>query len=147
MKAVALVSLCLSLTWFSSCATAPKDLVGTGSSPVFYNLQLTIKDGQQQAFAALMAEMVAATKMESGTMVYEWYLGADGKTVHIHELFADTAAYKAHSANFGQKFAARFLPMLDITGLTAYGNSDAEARGLMAKNKPVFFEAIGGFRR
>jgi quinol monooxygenase YgiN len=37
---------------------------------------LTIKDGQQQAFAALMREMVAATKMESGTMVYEWYLGA-----------------------------------------------------------------------
>tara|TARA_R110002072_G_scaffold299403_1_gene474836 strand:- start:2687 stop:3130 length:444 start_codon:yes stop_codon:yes gene_type:complete len=147
MKAAVLRSLCLTLTLFTSCATAPRDLVGTSSTPVFYNLQLTIKEGQQTAFAKLMAEMVAATKQEAGTMVYEWYLGSDGRTCHIHELFADTAAYKVHSANFGEKFAARFLPLLDITGLTAYGNSDQEAREMMASLNPVFFEAIGGFRR
>ena len=147
MNATVIASFCLCLILSTSCATAPHDLIGTGSTPVFYNLQLTIKDGQQTAFAALMAEMVAATKKESGTMVYEWYLADDGKTCHIHELFADTAAYKVHSANFGENFAARFLPMLDITGLTAYGNSDAEAREMMAKLNPVFFEAIGGFRR
>src|SRR5690606_7156669 len=112
--------------------TAPRDLVGTGATPVFYNLQLTIKDGQQQAFAALMAEMVVATKREPGTMVYEWYLAPDGKTCHIHELFADTAAYKVHADNFGQNFAGRFLPLLEITGVAAYGNSDAEARGMMS---------------
>lgn len=135
------------MTLFASCAAAPRDLVGTGSTPVFYNLQLTIKDGQQEAFDTLMAEMVAATKLESGTMVYEWYRGADGKTCHIHELFADTAAYKVHSANFSANFAARFLPLLDITGLSAYGNADAEAREMMKTLGPVFFEAIGGFRR
>ena len=126
---------------------APRDLVGTGATPVFYNLQLTIKEGQQEAFASLMAEMVTATKQEAGTMVYEWYLGSDGRTCHIHELFADTEAYKAHSANFSANFAARFMPLLDITGLTAYGNSDAEAREMMKMLSPVFFEAIGGFRR
>lgn len=147
MKASALSSLCLALTLFASCAAAPRDLVGTAATPVFYNLQLTIKDGQQEAFATLMAEMVAATKQESGTMVYEWYLGADGRTCHIHELFADTAAYKVHSANFAANFATRFMPILDITGLTAYGNSDAEAREMMKMLSPVFFEAVGGFRR
>lgn len=147
MKASVLSSLCLALTLFASCASPTHDLVAAGSSPVFYNLQLTIKDGQQDAFATLMAEMVAATKQESGTMVYEWYLGADGKTCHIHELFADTAAYKVHSANFGANFAERFMPLLDITGLTAYGNSDPEARDLMKMLDPVFFEALGGFRR
>ena len=147
MKASVLSSLCLALALFTSCASAPRDLVGTGATPVYYNLQLVIKEGQQTAFAALMREMVAATKQEPGTMVYEWYLGADGRTCHIHELFADTAAYKVHSANFGENFAARFMPLLEITGLTAYGNSDAEARDMMKTLSPQFFEAIGGFRR
>lgn len=137
----------LTLLLFASCAAAPRDLVGTNRSPVFYNLELTIRDGQSEAFAALMNEMVAATKMEAGTMVYEWYLGPAGKTCHIHELFADTAAYKVHSANFGQNFAARFMPLVEITGLTAYGNSDAEAREMLSELNPVFYEAIGGFRR
>ena len=147
MKASILSSLCVALTLFASCSSMPHDLVAAGNTPVYYNLQLTIKDGQQEAFATLMAEMVAATKHESGTMVYEWYLGADGRTCHIHELFADTEAYKVHSANFGANFAERFMPLLDITGLTVYGNSDAEAREMMKMLQPVFFKALGGFRR
>lgn len=160
MKAIVVVSLICVLTLLGSCAirigpaaassqlaSEPRDLVSKGSSPVFYNLQLTIRDGQQEAFTNLMEEMVTATKQESGTLVYEWYLAADGKTCHIHEMFADTAAYQVHSANFGAKFATRFMPLLVITGLTAYGNSDSEAREKMSSLQPVFFEALGGFRR
>jgi len=143
----AVTSWTLALVLFASCAAAPRDLVGTDSTPVYYNLQLAIRDGQNEAFAALMNEMVAATKQEPGTLVYEWYLGPAGKTCHIHELFADTAAYKVHSANFGKNFAARFMPLVDIAGLTAYGNSDAEAREMMSGLNPVFYEALGGFRR
>lgn len=147
MKATSLLSFCLALMLFASCTSLPKDLVDASKTPVFYNLTLTIQDGQGDAFRALMADMVASTKQESGTVVYEWYLGADGKTCHIHEMFADTAAYQVHSANFGEKFAARFMPLVTITGLTAYGNADAQAREMMSMLNPVFFEGIGGFRR
>ncbi len=147
MKAPVMMSLVGLLTFLGACASAPRDLISEGSHPVFYNLQLTIRDGQQEAFRNLMEEMVAATKQESGTLVYEWYVAADGTTCHIHEMFADTAAYREHSANFRAKFATRFMPMLQITGLTAYGNSDSEAREKMSALQPVFFEAFGGFRR
>ena len=147
MKTLVLVSSIGLLALLGSCTSVPHDLISEGNHPVYYNLQLTIRDGQQEAFRKLMEEMVAATKQESGTLVYEWYIAADGKTCHIHEMFADTAAYEEHSANFGAKFATRFMPKLQITGLTVYGSSDAEAREKMSSLQPVFFESFGGFRR
>ena len=147
MKALVMMSLFGLLTLLGSCASAPRELISEGSHPVFYNLQLTIRDGQQEAFSNLMEEMVAATKQEAGTLVYEWFIAADGKTCQIHEMFADTAAYQEHSANFGAKFATRFMSMMEITGFTVYGNSDSEAREQMSSLQPVFFEALGGFRR
>lgn len=131
----------------AACAGAPRDLVGTGATPVSYVLQLEIKEGQQVAFSEVMRDMVASTKTEPGTLVYEWFLGPDGRTCHIHEMFADTAAYKAHGENFSAKFADRFLPLLEIKTVHAYGNSDEEARAMMKGLDPVFYEAIGGFRR
>ena len=135
------------LLLLGSCAAAPRDVTDPASTPVAYNLQVTIVDGKQEEFRALMAEMVESTKGEPGTLVYEWFLAADGKSCQINEHFADTAAYTAHSENFGAKFAARFMPCVEITGITVYGNADAEAREMLAGLSPVYVEAIGGFRR
>lgn len=147
MKATSWISLCLAATLLASCSSAPQDLVDATKTPVFYNLALTIQDGKGDEFRALMKDMVEATRQEPGTLVYEWYLSADGKTCHIHEMFANTAAYKVHSEGFVEKFAVRFMPLVTITGLTTYGNADKEAREMMATLSPVFFSGIGGFRR
>jgi len=147
MKHLATPLIILALSLLGSCASAPLDVTDPASTPVSYNLQLTIRDGQQDAFRTVMKEMVASTKEESGTLVYEWFLAADGTTCHIHERFADTAAYEVHSANFGEKFASRFMPCIEVVGLTVYGNADATAREMMATMNPAYFAGIGGFRR
>ncbi len=147
MKALAAPPLALALILLPSCASAPLDLTNPAATPVSYTLALTIRDGQQDAFRSLMEEMVASTKEEPGTLVYEWFLGADGKTCRINEHFEDTAAYVVHSENFGESFADRFMPTIEVTGLTVYGNADAAAREMLAGMSPVYFEAFGGFRR
>lgn len=129
----------------ASCTTSPVDV--TERSPVSYSLRLEIRDGESDAFHSLMQAMVDSAKNEVGTLVYEWYLDADGKTCHIHEHFADTAAYRVHSDNFATKFADRFLPMVEIQGMTVFGNADAAARKMLATLSPQYLKAIGGFRR
>lgn len=147
MKPLAALCICLGLTLNGSCVGTPLDVTDPQSTPVSYNLRLTIQDGQQDVFRDLMHEMVASTKEEPGTLVYEWFLTADGKTCHINEHFEDTAAYKVHSENFSSKFAERFMPCIEIESLTVYGNADDAAREMLEALGPVYIKAVGGFRR
>lgn len=147
MNACLVVVLTLGVILLGSCAVAPVDLMNPVSEPVSYNLRLTIRDGKLETFRALMQEMVTATKQEPGTRVYEWFLAADGKTCHINEHFADTAAHKAHGDNFGARFAERFMECVEIAGMTVYGNPSAAARDRLAGLNPVYLAAFGGFRR
>lgn len=141
------MKICLPMTAFvlAGCISPPVDV--TTSSPVSYALRVEIREGQQDAFRALMAEMVASTKAERGTLVYEWFLADDGRTCTIREHFVDTAAYKEHSDNFGKHFADRFLPLVEIQGMTVFGNADDEARERLSGLAPRYLKAIGGFRR
>jgi quinol monooxygenase YgiN len=136
-----------SLTTLASCATAPSDLTNPSSTPVYYILEVAIQEGKLEEFRNLMSEMVAATKTETGTRVYEWYLADDETTCQIHELFADTDAYKEHSKNFGANFATRFMPCVTIKNMTVYGNADSEARELLSSLSPKYFNVFGGFFR
>lgn len=147
MNSCLAVVVVLCLTLLSSCAVAPKDLMSPGSAPVSYNLRLTVREGKLDAFRALMQEMVAATKEEPGTLVYEWFLSADGKTCQINELFADTDAHRIHGEAFGAKFAERFMQCIEVTGATVFGHPSAAARERLAGLSPVYLAAFGGFRR
>ena len=147
MNSCLVVVFTLCVTLLGSCAVAPMDLMNPASAPVSYNLRLTVRDGKLDAFRALMQEMVTATKEEPGTLVYEWFLAADGKTCQINEHFADTEAHKAHGDNFGAKFAERFMACVEIAGMTVYGNPSAAARERLAGLSPVYLAAFGGFRR
>ncbi len=111
-------------------------------------LELNIKDGKFDAFDALMQEMVAATQSdEPGAHIYEWFVSDDRKTCHIYERYADSSAVMTHLGNFGEKFAGRFLDILEPTRLTVYGNPSDEARGALAGLNAVFMGQIGGFSR
>ena len=59
---------------------------------VSWVVECSVKDGQLDAFKELMEEMVAGTSGEPGTLNYEWFISDDGKTVHIYEKYADSAA-------------------------------------------------------
>ena len=117
------------------------------SSIVSWNLRLSIKDGQLDNFNALMEEMVEATQEESGTLMYEWFLGENSDTCHIYERYADSDAVMAHLGNFGARFAERFLTYLEPTNFTVYGNPSDQVRGALEGLGPTYMGLIGGFAR
>jgi len=146
MKSIALLSVA-ALAVLVSCGSAPRMVTDTANAPVSYLLEVRILDGKEEAFAGLMAEMVASTLSEPGTLAYGWYVSEDGRRCHIDERYADTAACRAHGDNFFAKFAARFMECVSIEGVTVYGEADSEVRGMLADLEPAYFRAVGGFER
>ena len=118
------------------------------SDTVSWILDLKIKDGEIDNAKALMREMVDATKAnEPGTLNYEWYASDDGATIHIYERYADSAATMTHLGAFGEKFAERFLAILEPTRFVVYGDPSAEVREALAPMGAVHMAHIGGFTR
>lgn len=116
-------------------------------SAVSWNLRITVNEGQLEAFRSLMHEMVASTQQEDGTLGYEWFLGDDGATVHIHERYKDSGAAMVHMGNFGANFAERFLSMIVPLSIHVYGDASPELREAMAPFGAVHMADFGGFSR
>ena len=119
------------------------------SDVVSWDLMLAVKDGQLDAFKALMEEMVAATKDEAGAQIYEWFVSDDGSAVHIYERYADSDATMVHLGNFGSKFAERFFGCVDPTGFFVYGSpNEATAEALTGAGAQIMGPlGDGGFAR
>lgn len=118
------------------------------SNEIFWNLELELQPGQEDAFANLMTEMINATNdNEPGTLNYEWSTSADGAVCHIYERYADSDALMQHLAAFGEHFAERFLEVFRPTRFTVYGSPSAGVREALAAFNPVYMDMAGGFSR
>ncbi len=115
---------------------------------VCWMLEMEVREGRESDFRTLMAEMAAATEAnEPGTLDYEWSLSADGRTCHLWERYADSAAALVHGAAFGSKYAARFFDVLATTRLTLYGSPSDEVKAALAPFAPVLMQPAAGFSR
>lgn len=115
---------------------------------VCWMLELQVREGREADFRALMAEMASATEAnEPGTLDYEWSLSADGRTCHLWERYADSAAALVHGAAFGSRYAPRFLDVLSPTRLTLYGSPSDEVKAALAPFNPVLMQPAAGFSR
>jgi len=112
---------------------------------VYWTLSLELNEGQDDAFNALMGEMVAATKDEAGSKGYEWF--RSGNTVHINERYETNADAGIHLGSFGENFAERFLSILTPTGLQVYGPAEGGVREGLTGFGATFFEQVGGYER
>ena len=88
--------------------------IKSGADYIAWTITLELQEGQDEAFEALMAEMVLATKNEVGAKSYEWF--RFGNTVHINERYETNADAGIHLGNFGENFAARFLAPILVAG-------------------------------
>jgi len=116
-------------------------------STISWNLQLTVRDGQVDAFRTLMHEMVESTKAEPGTQAYEWFLSADGSRCHINERYADSGAALAHLGTFGSQYMERFLACATPESLSVYGEPSDEARAVLDGFGAQYLGPFGGFSR
>ena len=118
------------------------------SNEISWMLELDVREGREEALRTLMAEMVDATRAnEPDTLAYVWNFTGDGRTCHLYERYADSAAVLTHLGTFGARFASRFFDALQPTRFTVYGSPTAAARDALAGLNPVYMAPAAGFQR
>ena len=116
------------------------------SDSVFFVLELEVKPGQIDDLRTVMREMVELTRLEPGTLNYEWFLSDDGARCHIYERYADSGAVLAHGATFPENLNERFLTF-QPTRLTVYGRANEAVGEALSALAPAFLQPLGGFVR
>jgi len=105
-----------------------------------------IQPGQLDAFKALCAEFVAATRQESGCVHYAFAF--DGQIACCREGYADAEAVLAHGRHLAEPFgrALQISRLLRVEVHAPAAEVD-KLRGPLAALQPQFFVLGDGFRR
>ncbi|KQZ84789.1 putative quinol monooxygenase [Pseudomonas sp. Root562] len=107
---------------------------------------LAVKPEAFAEFKTLISNIVAATRTEAGTLVYEYSVNEDNSTVHILERY-NADAIVSHVDTTFAPFGKRFLELCTITSLVVYGTPDAEVRKRLDPFGAVYMTPFDGFSR
>jgi len=116
------------------------------SQHVHWLLELSINDGKQADFIAVMHDMIASTEGEDGALIYEWCFTEDESVCTIYERYRDSDAVLTHLAAFSQ-FAERFLGAATPTRMTVMGHPNETALEKLSGLSPVLMKTKAGFAR
>ncbi len=116
------------------------------AEPISWHVELAVKPGALESFRALTGEMVEFTRGETGVLGYQRFISPDGRTVHVYERYADSAAALAHLRNFTRHFGARFLQLVERKRFTVLGRPNAELRAVLDELGAAYMEPFGEFR-
>ncbi len=113
----------LSLTKGANMATQNVQLV----------VALTIHDGKFDAFERVAKEMVAGSKIEPGTLIYEMCLSTDRRRCRVVETYRDSQALLTHfNGPVVQQMMPQLLESSAIERFEVYGTPDFDAAALLA---------------
>jgi len=111
-------------------------------------VDLTVNEGQLDAFKAVAREMTAGTDAEPGTIGYEWFFGEDGRRCRLLETYTDSDALTAH---FTGPVVSNLVPQL--VGLCAldrfeiYGDPGPQVAKMAAGFGAQFYSYWTGINR
>ena len=108
-------------------------------------VEAKIRDGQRDAFEAVMTEIVAATQKEAGTLNYQYYV-SDAGDVLVYERFADVESAHTHVSNW-DSFAERWIAAAEPTRMVHLGDLPEDLRSRHAALAPLWLKPFGGFAR
>ena len=108
-------------------------------------VEAKIRDGQREAFAAVVKDIVAETRKEGGTLNYQYYVSDDGDVL-VYERFASVDAAHDHVTNW-DRFAERWLAAAPATRMVHLGDLPDELRTHHAVLSPKLLKPFGGFAR
>src|SRR5215469_14052723 len=91
-----------------------------------------------------LAEAVAQN--EPGTLIFEFSVQPDGKTVDLLELYQNADAFVAHVKNMRATFKPEENPRKPGK-ITVFGSPNAEMKEILARRDPVYETYIDGFMR
>jgi quinol monooxygenase YgiN len=111
-------------------------------------ITIDVLSGRMDAFKQIVAQLVAATKEEPGTLEYKFNISADQNIVDVFERYRDSDAVVAHvSQTFGAKFSEGFLAIASPTRFMVYGTPSIEAKKVLAGFNPIYMSPLDGFSR
>ena len=116
------------------------------STHISWLLQVTIQPGKLNDFRGVAHDLIENSKVEPGTLDYEWHLTADQSACHIFERYADNDAVLKHIASFAP-YAPRFLEACYPTRFDIYGDPSAAVKEALADFRPNYYTDLGGFSR
>ena len=108
-------------------------------------VEAKLKEGKLEEFKQVMAEIVAETEKEAGTLNYQYYL-SDAGDVMVYERFADVESAHIHINNW-DNFAERWVAAAEPTRMVHLGDLPDELRGRHAALAPLWLKPLGGFVR
>jgi hypothetical protein len=107
---------------------------------------LSIDPSDFDAFAELIQPIVAATRKEADTSIYEYLVNADRTEVHIIERYR-TPGLLPHVEQTFTPFAERFLRLAKIERLFVYGDTTPAIRAKLDGFGAVYLTPFAGFSR
>lgn len=114
---------------------------------LYWVFTLDVKRGKFPEFRALVADIVAASREEPGTLAYQYSVSADESTVHIFERYRDSDAFVVHVEETFGPYAERFLDLVTVVSLVVYGNPNAAARKALDGFSATYMTLFDGFAR
>lgn len=116
-------------------------------SKIWYLIQFTIADGKVDEFKKKGDAYVEATRNnEPDTLVYEWWIGEDGKHALLLEEFTSSEALLTHFGNVGPSLPD-LLAIAPITRFELFGTANEAAREAVNSLGAVHFAHYNGFQR
>ena len=107
---------------------------------------LSIVPSDFDAFKELIETIVAATRQEPDTTIYEYVVNADRTAVHIVERYR-TQGVLPHVEQTFAPFAERFLKLATIEKLFVYGDTTPAIRAKLDGFGAEYFASFAGFSR
>lgn len=105
---------------------------------------LSDNNGQLPAFKESVSRVVEAASKEPGTLSYVYSVSEDQQTAHIVERYRQQDLVNHVDHTFAP-FAETFLALVNITGLTVYGESDDEIRKRSYPFGALYMKPFDGF--
>lgn len=91
-----------------------------------------------------MQQLITSAKNEEGTVMYEWTISENNRSVHIYERYQNEAAAKLHLQGWGES-GPLFLSVVYMQRVTVYSQLSEEFAKAFAGPSTVFMKPIGGF--
>jgi quinol monooxygenase YgiN len=111
-------------------------------------VDFSVNEGQLVAFQAIAKRMTEVSESEPGTLVYDWFFEAEGRSCRLLEEYVDAAALTAHFAGAAVKeLVPELVQFGGVSRFEVYGDPGPEAGAMAAGLGAKTFAYWGGMKK
>jgi quinol monooxygenase YgiN len=111
-------------------------------------VDLTVNDGQLDAFKGIAAKLTEVSKAELGTLGCEWFAASDGKRFRLAEMYANATGVEAHFTGPAvQVWVPKLAAVCSVDGFEFYGDPGPKVTAMASGFGAVFFQYWLGIDR